>query len=246
MLSKLTWPTAAVLIVVVIAIAATLLAGPSLGWTGEDLAKLLATEGGIGAVLLALMRSLLGGGGGGPTAGGGIAGALLALVIGASTLTTACGGAPREARIALEQLARGTDVADVAVAEYVRTDGERARAQVRREIAEGAIADLVAAMARFEELIAGSTLARDAVRGVRQALLTAEAALDAWDAGASGAGFFASAACILGSVAHLAEVLDTAGVPLPAEMLSAVQLLGGVARGACPDPRLVPATTGGA
>lgn len=75
------WPTAAVLCTALIAIAATVLAGPSLGLDGETLRYLLSAEAGLGLIVTAIMRGLFQGGG---------AAVLALVVLSAATLTSAC------------------------------------------------------------------------------------------------------------------------------------------------------------
>lgn len=52
------WPTAMVIVVAILAILATLLAGPSLGLDGETTKLALSAEGLLGAIVLGLMRGL--------------------------------------------------------------------------------------------------------------------------------------------------------------------------------------------
>lgn len=73
------WPTAAILMVALVAIAATVLAGPSLGLDGETLRYVLGSEAGLGLVVLGVMRGLLDG-----------RAAMLALVVLASATLPAC------------------------------------------------------------------------------------------------------------------------------------------------------------
>ena len=61
---KLEWPTAAVLMVAMLAIAATVLAGPALGMSADTLQTVLASEGILGAIALGVMRQLLAADGG--------------------------------------------------------------------------------------------------------------------------------------------------------------------------------------
>lgn len=52
------WPTAAVMIATVLALAALVLAGPALGVSAETMRLILGGVGSAGAVLLAAMRGL--------------------------------------------------------------------------------------------------------------------------------------------------------------------------------------------
>lgn len=112
------WPTAAVLIAVLLTTAAIALAGPSLGLDDETLVALLGGGGAIGALVLAVMRGLLGGPPGSPPAAGGAAALLLAIVVAASS--SGCGPG------AIQQHARASLVAAHAV-EVAHTTASAAR-----------------------------------------------------------------------------------------------------------------------
>ncbi len=165
----------------------------------------------------------------------------VALVMMVLLLVAACGGPPREARIALEETAGGLVVADGLVAAAVASQGEEARARVRREVRDGTISGetpeetIAAGLARFEELLQGLTTARRVLRTTRAALQSVELALDAWAAGSSDeGGFFAAAACGLRSLAELTRALEAAAIEIPEAIASGVRTLAGFASGACP------------
>tara|TARA_R100000808_G_scaffold18489_1_gene40495 strand:+ start:2302 stop:2517 length:216 start_codon:yes stop_codon:yes gene_type:complete len=60
-LTDINWPTAIATIVVVLAVGAAYLFGPSLGVSEEGQAQLLAGIGAVGGVVLAALNSLFGG-----------------------------------------------------------------------------------------------------------------------------------------------------------------------------------------
>lgn len=79
-LSSLSWPTAAVLCTALVVIAATMLAGPSLGLESETLRYLLSAEAGLGLLVTAIMRGLF----------SSAASVLALVVLSAATMTSAC------------------------------------------------------------------------------------------------------------------------------------------------------------
>ena len=164
--------------------------------------------------------------------------AWFALVGAAAVLgLTACGGVPKPVRVGVEHLGDGINVADEAVAAEIARRGPEVHAQLRREVAEGAITDVEQGLARFEELMAPTTAARTALRAARAAAFTLERALDAWDAGSGPeATFLGAAACAVSALTRLGAVLEAAGVELPAELTDALAFLAGLAASACPAP----------
>lgn len=155
----------------------------------------------------------------------------------------ACGGPPREARVALEHTAGGLNVADELVADAIETRGEESRSQVRSEVHTGLIAGdtreetITAGLHRFDELMQPMTTARRVLHTVRQSLLAVEAGLDSWAAGADdGQGFLSSAACAVVSLGALVRALEAASVEIPAAIVSGLDLISNFASGACPEP----------
>lgn len=166
----------------------------------------------------------------------------LALLAALATLVFGCGGVPREARVALEETAGGLVVADEAIAAETTRKGEEARAQVRREVAEGTIQGssreetIELGMARFDELMAPLRTAETALRVAREALRAVEQGLDAWAAGTDeGAGFFAAAACAVAALASVGAALLEAELELPDILAQGIGALSGFASGQCPE-----------
>ncbi len=162
--------------------------------------------------------------------------ALLALAL------VACGGPPRAARVALEQTAGGLDTADELVAASVESNGEEARAQVRREAHAGELPGVMhaevieAGLERFEELMEPTSTARAALRASRGFLEAVQAGLDAWEAGTDeGLSFFEAAACAVVPLAEVAAALEAAGLDVPDAIVSGVQAIAGFAASACPE-----------
>ena len=165
--------------------------------------------------------------------GGGIVGAAIGLVIVA--MLTGCGGVPHAARLGAEQLAIGVDRADVIVANRITERSPEVIAQVLSEIASGSL-PAADARARSDELLSGERGADLAIATARRASLAIEAALDAWDAGATENGFIGAAACVVVALAELAEAFVAAGLELPEAISDAARMLASFASGACPAP----------
>lgn len=87
-------------------------------------------------------------------------------------------------------------------------------------------------LGEYREIMRPWDGAEQALRLTRGALLTAEAALDAWEAGGRER-WPEVAACALSAVAELVATLDGLGVDAPAELRDAVALFEGIAGGAC-------------
>lgn len=166
---------------------------------------------------------------------------LAVAVVIAAIMANGCGGPPREVRVALEQAAVGLDLADEHLTARIVAAGEEARAQVRDEVRSGAIAGetpeatIAAGLARFEELMAPTTLARTVLRTARSSTLSVERVVDAWAAGSGDeASFIAAAACAAAALVDAANAVTAAGVEVPSELTSAIAFLAPLARGVCP------------
>lgn len=151
---------------------------------------------------------------------------LLALtpLLAAALHTTGCGGPPRAARVAIEQLGRGLNVADEQIAAAVETRGAEARAQVRRELADGTIGGtetnvenrVAIGLNRFEALMAPTNAARDATRTARGAAEAAERAVDAWQASSGEEQSFPQiAACVAAAIERVMAAMSAAGLEYP-------------------------------
>lgn len=150
---------------------------------------------------------------------------------------SACGGPPRATRVAVAQLGDGLNVADESLTAEVARRGEASREQVRREAAEGVIADVAAGLARFEELMMPTTDARNALRGTSETLRAVERAFDAWAAGTGDeADFLEAVGCVVAALTHLAGLLAAAGVDMPEELAGPMSLLESLAGSICPEP----------
>jgi len=162
----------------------------------------------------------------------------LALVAAVAALgLSACGGPPRETRLAVQAIGEGLNVADQAVTDEVTRRGEESRAQVRREVAEGAIADIEAGLARYLELLLPTTEARTALRVARESAEALEAALDAWAEGSSPeTNFLSVAACAVSALTRLGPILEALGVELPEELARGLDTINALALSACPEP----------
>lgn len=190
----------------------------------------------VGILFAAFRSGILSDEDGGPSV------ALLFVAAACAAGAMGCGGVPREARLGVEQLAVGVDRADVLVAARVETQGEDARRQVLEEVVAGTLANVEAGLVRYDVLLEGERAAVNALEAARAALLTLEAALDAWDTGASDSGFLGAAACAAVALLELVGALEAGGVDIPPELAAGVDFLEGFARGACesarPEPRI--------
>ncbi len=230
-------------------VALALLGAAAFFWTqgGRDQAAGLITAA-LGLVALVIRSPLERRGkasdrqnGNGPPPAGGTA--LLVLVLVLSAATQGCSGPPREVRLIPQEVAGALDFADELLANRIAAMGPEVRAQVRAEVAAGDIVgvddeDTVArGLARFEELMAGPTLARTALRVARRGTLSLERVIAAWGASVATEGaFIASAACVGAALAEAAAALQAADMELPTLFLDVVAFVAPFASGACPGP----------
>lgn len=171
--------------------------------------------------------------------------AALSVLLSVVLLAVACVGCdrpPREVRVALEQTAGGLVVADQLLSEAVAARGVEVRAQIRDEVRTGVVSGesedeiMDAALERFEELMTPTSDARSALRSARSALLSLEAAVDAWSAGsAPGSRFAQVAACAGVALAEMVRAVSAAGVELPPILETGVNALSGFAGAACAE-----------
>jgi len=147
-------------------------------------------------------------------------------------LTSACAATPQEtARTVIAVTAAGVRSVDI-VSAQAYTD--RARAALA---ASSDMTAYRAAMAPIDAL-------EESLRIADQALLAAEAVVDAWDAGGS-AQWMAVAACVAAALERIRAAIENAGVTLPAELVSALSTASSFV-GGCPSPPPAPASAGGA
>jgi len=184
----------------------------------------------------------------------------VALAVGLALLAVACGGPPREVRVAIEHTAGGLVVADGLVADEVERRGEEVRLEVRREVREGELAADCAALEederrrcvvdagleRFEELMHPTTVARQVIRTMisrdpdtqrpRGSLAALEAAADAWEAGTGdGVTFAQVAACAGVGLAEVVHALEDAELDVPDLLRTGADLLRGFATAICSE-----------
>lgn len=180
-------------------------------------------------------------------------GLLLALIV-------ACGGPPREVRVAIEQTAGGLVVADGIVADAVESRGEEMRLQVRSERRDGRFDEgcaetsgsarvdclVEAGLERFEELMHPTNVARQVLRTMlsrdpetqrpRGSLAALEAAADAWEAGTGDAVSFAQvAACVGVGLAEVVHALVDAELDVPDLLRTGADLLRGFGTAVCSE-----------
>ena len=188
-----------------------------------------------------------------PRTGGPGAGLLiLALALSPLLLEGCTDRAPREARVAVEEIAIALDLADELLERRVEIAGTERREQVRDEVARREVlgetpeetADL--AMERWEELMRPLTLARTVLRLARGThedgseegtLLALERVLDAWDAGgADEQDLIGAAACATAALSAVVTGLVRAGMEPPEQLLDGIRWVAAFARGVCPEP----------
>lgn len=137
------------------------------------------------------------------------------------TLLAGCGGPPTALRQALL-------VSTEAFAETDRVYAGRYTAEAAHAL--GAATTLVeyrAAMASWDDGVAALRVAQSALRAL-------DAALDGWDAGGSQR-WLALAGCVVEALAHVAAMLETAGLEVPEDLREAVDLFGGLGAAACEE-----------
>lgn len=174
MQKKIQWPTAAVLMTAIVALASTAIALVSMGWSSADVASLLAGEGGFWALALAAMRQLREPAPSSqrkpraPDVGGPVALALACIVGGSAA--AGCGAGPAEQHARLNAL---TDIADPTYEQAVELcDRLRDRIVARADSTEAEDrADMQSVHDVCDPMVAGF----EALRGSQ---VTARAAID--------------------------------------------------------------------
>lgn len=73
-----------------------------------------------------------------------------------------------------------------------------------------------------------------ALRTSKAALLTAESAIDVWDAGGEER-WLAAAGCLVAGLSNVVDAMAAAGVPVPVELTDAVTALRGIAEAICSE-----------
>lgn len=250
---KISTNTAAVLVVLIVALAAVLIAGPP-----ELQAQLSAGLGGLGALLLASMRPLvtrdadrngvadwvghvekllerifMGPGGG---AGGA---ALVALAV---AFSSGCGGGQLHTyRVGVEQYGEAVAILDEALARRIEAVAPEARAQVRSEIASRQILGVTAeetaelALARYDELMRPYAIATEAARYAAAGGRALDRALDTWGTVEGRSTFMTKLACGLAAFMALADAVIAAGIELPDRATAVAQTLSTWSSESCPE-----------
>lgn len=149
-------------------------------------------------------------------------------------LLAGCGGVPIEARIAVEETARGVDQADRTLASRIRTRSAELRAELLAMVAEGRVGSHEAGLAWFDRQLDGESQALRVLEVAHDALLAIEHALNAWDAGANEHGFLTAASCGIAALANIVSVFDRIGIEVPPSVVEGAEMLGGLASGGCP------------
>lgn len=148
--------------------------------------------------------------------------ALLLPLIGALLLSLSfgCGASARDvARVAVYSAAEAVDVAD----QIESIEAARAAARALESAADAAA--YVAAMEPHY-------VAERVLRGARAAVSLGRHVLETWDAGGAER-WIGVAGCIALGLADIADAFAVAGVELPAEVGSALEIMRGLASGAC-------------
>ncbi len=154
----------------------------------------------------------------------------LSLVLFLVLMMPACAATPQDtARTVVSVTAAGVRAVDI-VSAQAYTD--------RARTALASFADLAA----YRAAMAPVDALEESLRIADQALLAAEAVVDAWDAGGS-AQWMAVAACVAAALERIRAAIENAGVTLPAELVSALETARAFV-GECPSPP-VPASAGG-
>ena len=149
---------------------------------------------------------------------------------------SACGGVPVEARIAVEETAHGINAVDTSLSIAVRERGEVLAEVLREMVADGRVTSHESGMAWYRVRMAPHAEAVAALEVAADSLRAVEAGLDAWDAGASGDGFLAAAACSGAAVLRLLEALARVDIEIPPELSQWLGFLDGVVTTICPEP----------
>ena len=132
-----------------------------------------------------------------------------------------CGGPPAAARTAV-----GIGVDAVVSLDHTFAETYTARAQ--------AALDASSTMAEYSVAMHDYETARDALHVAAASVLSAESALDAWDAGDdAGEGFFAAAGCVAVALGHLRDAIIAIGIVPPKELDDALALVVGFGTAVC-------------
>lgn len=138
----------------------------------------------------------------------------IVLVVGLAVLLSGC--AERKAQVsvqsALTALAHGLDAADAIVADRTATAAAVARAEVLEEFP----GDVVAGLARYDEIMAPWTRTAVALRTTRSALLLAQGGVTAWvETGALPAAWAELCAGVEQAFGALLDMLEGLGIDVP-------------------------------
>jgi len=148
----------------------------------------------------------------------------------------ACGGPPVEARIALAETAHAVNATDAALVLAVRDHALFLHEALREMIEGGRLVSREAGLAWYDRGMEPYEEAVTALEVVSDSLRAVEAGLDAWEAGASGDGFLAAAACSGSAVLRLIGALARAGVEVPPELGDWLGFIDNFVTALCPEP----------
>lgn len=139
-------------------------------------------------------------------------GLALLLAVGVAGAAQGCAGVPRPVRTALEVSAEAVTMADQVVGVEYTAAHERALEES-------------ATLGSYRHRMEKWNRAEEALRAARGAILTMEAAANAWDATGDGDGFRDAAACGITALRELVDVLDVVHVNTPRLIRQALTLL---------------------
>ena len=135
--------------------------------------------------------------------------ALMLALLGAATGCATVGGPTRAARSAVASMASG-------LAEVDRELAGRYRAAAAESLTIAHTSD------EYEDRMRRWNAAESSLRSAHEALLGAEAAIDAWEHSASDRDWRRAAPCVAEAIGRLGTALRAAGVPMPSALVEAL------------------------